>query len=43
MREFVHASIGTAFEITIDNEVKHVAGLDIQQNDNNTYVKTVTV
>ena len=26
-----------AFEITIDNDVKHVEGLDIQVNDNNTY------
>jgi len=37
MRDFVHASIGSAFKITIDNDVKHVAGLDVQQNDNNTY------
>jgi hypothetical protein len=37
MRDYVHASIGGTFEITIDNEVKHVAGLDVQQNDNNTY------
>jgi hypothetical protein len=37
MREFVHASIGETFDITIDNEVKHVAGLDVEQNGNNTY------
>jgi hypothetical protein len=37
MRDFVHASIGKAFEITIDNDVKHVAGLDVQQNGDNTY------
>ena len=28
MQEFVHASICAAFEITIDNDVNHVAGLD---------------
>jgi hypothetical protein len=36
-RQFVHASIGEAFDITIDNDVKHVAGLDDQVNNNNTY------
>jgi hypothetical protein len=37
MRDFVHASIASEFKITIDNDCKHVAGLDVQQNGNRTY------
>ena len=37
MREFVHAQISAVFDITIDNEVKHVAGLDVEQNGNGTF------
>jgi hypothetical protein len=35
MRDFVHNLIGSEFKIVIDNECKHIAGLDIQQNSNN--------
>jgi hypothetical protein len=37
MRDSVHASIASEFKITIDNDCKHVAGLDVQQNGNGTY------
>ena len=37
MRDFVHRLIGSSFKITIDNDCKHIAGLDVQRNNDGSF------